>query len=197
MRLNIGGALYLLAMAPVAMAIARPALAQDTASMLTASRQVAAKLIQEVGAQLREELAKGGADEAVAVCRTVAPEIAGRMSRQTGWRVSRVSLKTRNPALGTPDEWEQRVLADFDRRAAAGEKPETLEFSEIVSEPAGRFFRYIKAIPVQALCLICHGSTEAIPEAVHKRLWLEYPHDRATGYTVGQIRGGVTIKQPL
>jgi len=176
---------------------ATPALAQETAPLLAASRQAAGKLIQELGAQLREELAKGGPAGAIAVCQRIAPEIAGRISRETGWRVSRVSLKTRNPMLGTPDAWEQQVLAEFDRRAAAGEKPEALEFSEVLEEPAGRFFRYLKAIPAQPLCLTCHGTPEAIDEAVRKRLWLDYPHDRATGYSAGQIRGGVTIKQPL
>jgi hypothetical protein len=25
----------------------------------------------------------------------------------------------------------------------------------------------------------------------------EYPHDKATGYAVGQVRGAVTVKRPL
>ena len=193
MSLNIG----ILPLMVALFAATTPALAQEEAPLLAASRQAAGKLIQELGAQLREALAKGGPAGAIAVCQKIAPEIAGRISRETGWRVSRVSLKTRNPLLGTPDAWEQRVLAEFDRRAAAGDKPETLEFSEVLEEPAGRFFRYLKAIPAQPLCLTCHGTPETIDEAVRKRLWLEYPHDRATGYSAGQIRGGVTIKQPL
>ena len=48
-------------------------------------------------------------------------------------------------------------FVDFDRKAAAGEKPETLERAEFVDEPAGRYFRYLKAIPVQPMCLACHG----------------------------------------
>jgi hypothetical protein len=176
---------------------ATAALAEDTAPLVTSSRQAAGKLIQELGAQLREELAKGGPEGAVVVCQKTAPDIAARISRETGWRVSRVSLKPRNPLLGSPDPWEQKTLAEFDRRAAAGEKSEALEFGEIVDEPAGRFFRYLKAIPVQPLCLTCHGTPETMDPGVRKRLWLEYPHDRATGYSAGQIRGGVTIKQPL
>jgi hypothetical protein len=125
----------------------------------------------------------------------VAPEIAGKLSRQMGARVARVSLKTRNPLLGTPDAWEQRVLADFDRRATAGEKPEALEVSEVVAEPAGRYFRYMKAIPVQPLCLTCHGAPEAVAVEVRDRIATEYPHDRALGYSAGQIRGAVTVKQ--
>lgn len=185
------GALLLLALAPF------PAAAQDLDALMAASRETAGQLIQQLGAQLRAELAKGGPDAAVAVCKTIAPELAGRISREKGWRVSRVSLKTRNPLLGAPDAWEQQVLEQFDRRAAAGEKAETLELGAVAEEPAGRYYRYMKAIPVQPLCLTCHGTAETIPMAVRERLTTEYPHDRATGYSAGQVRGAVTVKQPL
>ena len=55
----------------------------------------------------------------------------------------------------------------------------------------------MKAIPVQPLCLTCHGTDEMIAPEVAQRLQSDYPHDRARGYTVGQIRGAVTIKRPL
>ena len=171
--------------------------AQTTDDLLTASRAASAQLVQQLGAQLKQELARGGPEGAIGVCRDAAPEIAGKLSRQSGARVARVSLKTRNPLLGTPDAWEQAVLADFDRRAAAGEKPETLEYSETVAEPQGRYFRYMKAIPVQPLCLTCHGTDAMIAPEVAQRLQSDYPHDRARGYTVGQIRGAVTVKRPL
>ena len=169
--------------------------AQTPEERLAASRAAAGQLIQQLGAELRKELEAGGPAQAIGVCRSVAPEIAGKLSRQMGARVARVSLKTRNPLLGTPDAWEQQVLADFDRRAAAGEKPEALEVSEVLAEPAGRYFRYMKAIPVQPLCLTCHGAPEAVAVEVRDRIAREYPHDRALGYSAGQIRGAVTVKQ--
>jgi hypothetical protein len=165
--------------------------------MLAASRQAASQLLQRLGAELRAELAKGGPDGAVAVCKQIAPDIAGDISRRNGWRVARVSLRTRNPMLGQPDAWEQNVLAEFDRRAAAGEKPDQIEFAQTVDEPQGRYYRYMKAIPVQPLCLTCHGTEATIPESVRARLTAEYPHDRAVGYAPGQIRGAVTIKRPV
>jgi hypothetical protein len=55
----------------------------------------------------------------------------------------------------------------------------------------------MKAIPLQQGCVACHGTTEQIPDAVKARLSEEYPRDQATGYTVGQIRGAVSIKRPL
>lgn len=170
------------------------ALADD---LTVAARATASDLIQRLGAALKKEMAAGGPDNAIAVCRDVAPGLAGELSRKTGARVSRVSLKTRNPLLGQPDAWEQVVLAEFDLQAAQGAKLETMERSEVVTEPQGRFFRYMKAIPVQPLCLTCHGMIDSIPDPVKARLATDYPHDRATGYALGQIRGAVTIKRSM
>jgi hypothetical protein len=161
------------------------------------ARQWASQLVQQTGAALKKELATSGPEGAIGVCKQVAPEIAGSISRANGVRVARVSLKVRNAVLGHPDAWEQSVLADFDRRAAAGEKPDAMERAEMVSEPAGRYFRYMKAIPVQPMCLACHGAPEALAPAIAEKLAVEYPRDRATGYAAGQIRGAVTVKRLL
>jgi hypothetical protein len=174
---------------------ALPLVAQ--ADQTTEARTLASQMIQQLGAALKKELAANGPDSAVSVCRDIAPAIAGELSRKSGGRVARVSLKTRNPLLGDPDVWEQQVLAEFDRRAAAGEKVESLEYSETTDEPHGRYFRYMKALPVQPMCLTCHGAAENIPDEVKAKLAIEYPHDRATGYWLGQVRGAVTIKQPV
>lgn len=161
------------------------------------ARAAASQLVQKLGSALKQELARGGPATAIGVCRDVAPALAGELSRSSGSRVARVSLKARNPLLGEPDAWEQQVLADFDRRAAAGEHADSLEYMETVDEPQGRYFRYMKALPVQPLCLGCHGDAEAISKQVRAQLASAYPHDRAFGYTLGQIRGAVTIKQRL
>lgn len=160
-------------------------------------RRVTGELVQQLGAALKQELGASGPEGAIAICKDLAPAIAGELSRSTGWKVSRVSLRPRNPMLGLPDAWEQRVLAQFDRRAAAGDKPDALEYSEIVSEPGGRYARYMKALPVQPLCLACHGTPQTLSEGVRTRLDSEYPHDRAVGYAAGEIRGAVSIKTPL
>ncbi len=174
---------------------ALPLIAQ--ADQTTEAPTLASQMIQQLGAALKKELATNGPDGAVSVCRDIAPAIAGELSRKSGGRVARVSLKTRNPLLGDPNVWEQQVLAEFDRRAAAGETVESLEYSETIDEPHGRYFRYLKALPVQPLCLSCHGTAENIPDQVKAKLAIDYPHDRATGYGLGQVRGAVTIKQPV
>lgn len=185
---------FLPALAAVLGLSTQAAVAQDIEQLIAAGRAHSTRLIQELGAQLKQELARGGPDAAVSVCKNVAPEIASRLSRESGSRIARVSLKPRNALLGTPDSWEQATLLEFDRRIASGIQAEMLETAEIVTEPQGRYFRYTKAIPVQPLCLTCHGAETAMPESVKQRLREDYPHDRATGYQTGQVRGAVTVK---
>lgn len=187
------------AIAAIALGALLPAaacFAGDLAREAAEAREISARLLTELGAALKQAMASGGPEGAIGVCKDVAPGIAARLSRESGARVSRVSLKARNPMLGQPDAWEQQVLADFDRRAGAGELPAGLEHSAFVDEPAGRYFRYVKAIPVQPLCLACHGTPETIAPSVRERLAADYPHDRAKGYSPGEIRGAVSIKKP-
>ncbi|MCC6609549.1 MAG: DUF3365 domain-containing protein [Burkholderiales bacterium] len=179
--------------------IASTAAAQsDPAATYTAeARAAAGKFMAQLGGELKKEISSGGPASAISVCKGLAPQIATSLSNQHGWKVSRVSLKPRNPVLGPADAWEQQALLEFDRRAAAGDKPEMLERAEIVEEPQGRYFRYVKALPVQPLCLNCHGAAGDVAPGVKERLSAEYPNDLATGYANGQIRGAISIKRPL
>ncbi|MDH5588352.1 MAG: DUF3365 domain-containing protein [Nitrospirota bacterium] len=162
-----------------------------------AAAKVTGAFLQELGAAMKREMGKGGPVEAIKVCRELAPEIANRLSRENGWRVTRVGTRVRNPLLGMPDAWEQKVLGNFSTRAAKGEAFSEMAFSEVVSEPAGRYFRFMKPIVVQPKCLLCHGSNETIPESIQKVLMKHYPFDAAKEYKAGDLRGAVSIKQPL
>lgn len=153
--------------------------------------------MQQLGGALQKEMKEGGPGQAIDVCRDLAPGIAGELSRENGWRVTRVGTRVRNPLLGTPDAWEQQVLKDFKVRAAEGEALADMSFSAVVEEPDGRYFRYMKAIPVQTACLNCHGPAQKIAQGVQKRLAVHYPMDRALDYQEGELRGAVSIKQPM
>lgn len=171
--------------------------AEELRRLYDDGRKVAAQFVQQLGGELRRELETTGPLRSIIVCKFSAPEVASSLSRMTGWRVSRVSLRTRNPALGQPDAWEHRVLVDFDQRVQRGEKPEAMEFGEVVKEPGGTYFRYMKALAVDKPCLSCHGPEGSLSSAVRERLASDYPFDKATGYSLGQVRGAVTIKRPL
>lgn len=162
-----------------------------------AASEVATTLIRQFGEAMRREMAKGGPTEAVKVCADLAPEIAGRLSREQGWRVTRVGTRVRNPLLGMPDAWEQQVLATFAERAAKGEDLMGMTHSEMVTEPNGRYYRFMKPIVVQLHCLLCHGPVEHLPEEIKAVLKEKYPFDQATGYQAGDLRGAVSIKRPV
>lgn len=159
------------------------------------SRKVSAQLLTQVRGELVKELERTGPIRAITVCKYSVPEITSNISRQTGMRVTRVALRPRNRALGEPDAWEQRVLLDFEKRVAKGEKVESLEYYEQLSEPLGQVFRYMKAIPVSPLCMACHGPANQLSEGVRAQLATEYPNDKAVEYSVGQVRGGVSVKK--
>ena len=161
------------------------------------ARKETLSLLKNLKGALIKEIQKSGPPGAISVCKDLAPELVSEVSTQKGWKVTRVSLKPRNPLLGTADEWEQLVLKDFEERLIKGEKPDTLEVSEIVRQPQGNYYRYMKALVIQSECLMCHGSADSISSVIKKKITAEYPHDRAVGYAAGQVRGAVSIKRPL
>ena len=69
-----------------------------------------------------------------------------------------------------------------------------MNFSEVVSEPDGRYFRFMKTIGVKPMCLQCHGSAEQIPPTSAAMLSKLYPNDRAVGYAAGDLRGASSVK---
>lgn len=159
------------------------------------SRKVALQVSQDLRTQLIREMQLSGPVRSLLVCKYTCPEILSMQSRRTGWRVAAVSLKPRNSALGTADAWEQKVIMDFDRRAAAGEKPEALEIAEIVAEPQGRYFRYARAMMMEPLCLPCHSARDKLSEAVKVQLATDYPFDQAVDFSVGTVYGVISVKR--
>ncbi|MEF8794261.1 Tll0287-like domain-containing protein [Thiohalorhabdus sp.] len=174
-----------------------PALAGETESREAEARKAVKALMSELSGELKAAMKEGGPSAGIGVCVERAPEITGRLSREKGWRVTRVSDQVRNPLLGMPDAWEQETLQRFRGRHADGASYKGMSRGEVVAEPGGKSFRYMQAIPQKGVCMSCHGDKEALSPAVREKLAERYPHDRATGYEVGDLRGAFSIKQPL
>ncbi|MBX3648801.1 MAG: DUF3365 domain-containing protein [Rhodocyclaceae bacterium] len=168
----------------------------DEAKLLEEARGVSSAIPPKLLNVLDEEIKKGGPEGAIGVCRDKAPAMAKAASEKSGWAIRRVSLKNRNPKA-VPDAWEEAVLKEFDKRAAAGEKPTGLEKGEVVTMDGKQVYRYMKALPTQDLCLNCHGTPDRISPAVQAKLKELYPADKAVGYHAAEIRGAITIKKPL
>lgn len=170
----------------------------DVAAALAETKKTALPLLPKVVGAMQAAVAAKGAAGAIPVCRVEAPTLLHALRQQTGWDIRRVSLKTRNPVTGTPDAWEVRQLADFNIRAANGEKPEQIEVSAVIDEGGGkRSLRYMKALPVAPVCLQCHGPAESLGADLRRSLALDYPDDRALGYAAGEVRGALSVRRPL
>ncbi|MFP5409713.1 MAG: DUF3365 domain-containing protein [Gammaproteobacteria bacterium] len=170
--------------------------AEEQAALAADARKTGGALIQQLGGELRAAIGEKGPAEAISVCKVRAPAIAADLSKSSGFKVTRVSPKNRNPA-GMPDAWEAQAQAALEKRLAGGEKPDTLDTWQVVQTSQGKVFRYAKALPVQPVCLTCNGDPAAIADGVKARLAAEYPLDKATGYAPGMIRGIVSIQRPL
>ena len=169
----------------------------DVQARVDAAKAVTGAFMKQLGGTMKAEMKAGGPTAAMKVCRDVAPGIANDISLKKGWKVTRVGTRVRNPMLGLPDVWEQGVLQDFEKRAAQGEKYDAMSYYEVVEEPAGKSLRFMKAIGVAPQCVGCHGSADQVAEPVRAQLNTLYPYDRAVGYKPGDLRGAVSIKQPL
>ncbi len=130
--------------------------------------------------RLLEEMGKGDAAAAAAVCATDAPAIAAQVAQDKGVTVGRSTSKQRNPANHGP-EWVQARQAQAESQV----KPDGL--SEVLDGEA----RVLKPIYIEGPCLSCHGPPESIAESTRAFLAERYPEDAATGYSMGQLRGAV------
>ena len=167
---------------------------QNTEALKTQIDEVSDEFIAKLSSALKNALKADGPVSAIEVCKTVAPSLTNALSGREGWNISRVSLRIRNPMIGSPDVWEQAQLIRFDEMSAEDVAGPIAAVSEIIEEPQGRYLRYIRPLKVQRVCLTCHGTKDDIPEQVATKLVELYPHDRATGYTIGQNRGALSIK---
>lgn len=141
--------------------------------------------------ELKQALQTGGPTLAIEVCASQAPKIADALAAESGWSVGRVSLRERNASRAQADDWERTVLAEFNRRAAAGESPAELHTSAVRNGQ----FRYMQAQGVEGVCLLCHG--EQLSDDVRSSLEQYYPDDKATGYSLGQVRGAISLSREL
>ena len=158
-------------------------------------KKEALSIVKKFGSILKPKLVgalkSGGLTHAIEVCSTQAPQIAKQLSSESGWSVKRVSLKPRNTLAATADIWESKLLTEFDQRQSQGEPIASLAKAQLFND----HFRFIKAQPVEAVCLNCHG-TQLDPKVV-TALNKHYKDDKATGYTLGQIRGAFSLKKNL
>ena len=164
--------------------------AMDMAEETARAKEAVQVFAGALKAELQKAMQAGGPVAAIGLCNTRAMPITQQVASEHGLQLGRVSLKYRNPG-NAPNEWQNTVLEEFERRKASGEDPAGMAWSEIVNTGGRQEFRFMKAIPTGDVCLICHGT--GIAPEVSEVLASLYPEDLATGFEVGDIRGAFVV----
>lgn len=150
--------------------------------------EAAAEFSGRLRTALQSAMRAGGPVAAIEVCHQQAPAIATAVGAERGLLVRRTGVRLRNPG-NVADPMDQQLMEDFARQMAEGADPATL--AVLSSTPDGRL-RYTRAIPVEAVCLACHG--DAIAPDLSDAIKAHYPDDRATGFQPGQLRGLLVVE---
>jgi hypothetical protein len=171
----------------------------DMPAPASAKVDAARRGVQAYAAEMKLALTgaieKGGATLAIEVCKSEAPRLAREHGARIGGRIGRTSLGLRNPE-NEPDEWEIARLEKFAQLIRAGRDPSALEFASVEKSDGNKeVLRYAKPIPMDTLCLTCHGETIAPP--IQAKLDALYPEDKGKGFKAADLRGMFTVTLPM
>ena len=176
------------------------ACANDQTDLLADFKKDGAEKIKLLAMQLKQELTtamqSGGPVQAVSTCHIKAPEVTDALNKEAPIQIRRTSLKLRN-TNNQPDNWEQEVLQKFEQQLKDGTPASELVHAEKIESDSTITLRMMKAIPTQGICLTCHGSEQTLAPEVLSTIKTNYPNDRATDYSVGEIRGAFSLTQTI
>jgi len=163
------------------------------AEALDRARATADNLTRDLAGLVLSTMEAQGPIAAMEICSGVAQERTESHSLD-GVLVRRVSQRLRNPR-NAPDEAEARELDRLALLAGEGRLP--TEIVRLVRSGNERTLHYLRPITVAPPCLTCHGTEEQIDPGVAALLRERYPADAATGYSLGDLRGAVSVRVPL
>ena len=169
---------------------------QEPDSTDTLSREEAEKLAFEASGELMGTLLveltnairAQETHEALDICANVAQEISEKLRKERGVDVRRTALRYRNPK-NAPDDFER---AWMEKVVASGTMP-----AEPYTEVVDGELRYLRPLGIAQICTECHGLEENLDPRVKEILARRYPDDHATGFSVGDFRGVVSVRIPL
>ena len=165
---------------------------QTPKDVIEKGKQATQLLMKTLGSNMKKNLKKGGAMQALDFCSQEAYTLTQSVNEKLpkGVSVKRISQNNRSP-LNQPSDDENLVLETL--HAMQKEKKSLPKFVVIQSDE--HTYKFYKPLVInKGVCLKCHGdiSNTQLANEIAKR----YPNDKATGYKMGDLRGAVvtTIK---
>lgn len=138
-------------------------------------------LLQNVAAAMQ----KGGTDYAVEFCNLQAMPLTDSIANNLKASVQRLSDRNRNPDNAL------KTQAD----SLAWEKIKSEKVSFIEQDKNGTVYYYKPIMAAMPTCIKCHGGKD-ISESTQEIIAQKYPNDKATDYSLGDLRGMWKIGLP-
>ncbi len=159
------------------------------ADPVTRGGEVATAYMKELKGKLIAAMSEGGPVHAIEVCGTESAKLSAayKSKFEDVLEVRRFSDRFRNPK-NKPAKEEAEVLQGFREELQKG-----TGISDHVLIENGSTVRFFKPILLQSECLLCHGERDAMPEQLRSMLDSRYPDDKATGFSIGDLRGVITV----
>jgi len=128
--------------------------------------------------------------EALAFCSgsadTITKEVNAKLPKYA--TVRRTALKVRNDKVNTPDATDKSVMEAYEKAIKEG----TFAPKDIKVVKVGDTTRVYKPLVTKKVCLKCHGSQ--LSPKISEALKSAYPHDMATGFKEGDLRGVIVAE---
>ena len=160
---------------------------------LRRGKELATATQAKLGKELMTAIGEGGFTNALSVCSVKAPALLQAASTAHGVEISRITHKARNPVDQATAEEQDLIRALQTVMKTSGETPAPVILG--AGEETVSF--YAPIVIGNPLCLNCHGSTTSdIQPATLARIHELYPHDEATGFKFGDLRGLWRIRFP-
>lgn len=155
--------------------------------------KIIAEAFSNLSGALGEAIAKKGPSGALSVCSEEAPKIAQEVASTHGVTLRRATLKPRNPK-NAADEVEKAALESFGSALAKNEAPKP----QVITNADGSTSFLAPIVLGNPLCLQCHGTpNQDIASETLAAIQTLYPDDKATGFTLGDLRGLWRITFPV
>lgn len=145
---------------------------------------------------LLSNMKSGGPLTAVHVCSDTAQQMRKLYSETMDVVVRRASIKNRNE-MNFPNEFETKAINMFHELKRNNSLTKESNLIEQKSIGGKEVVKFAKPILVGAPCLNCHGQDSQISKEVAEVIAEKYPHDKATGYKIGDLRGVISVTKEL
>jgi hypothetical protein len=140
-----------------------------------------------LGGTLMKQVATNGAVAALEFCNLEALPITDSVASTYNVVIQRISEKNRNPKNALNSQLDIQIWEAYLNNEANGIIQKTDESGKTV------FYKPIKM--AMETCLNCHGNIETIKPQVAEKIKELYPNDKATGFSMNDLRGMWKVTQ--